>query len=356
MADPHDLDPRKHDRNRDGIVDDADHSPTAPPQPQTPVTKSEPAAKAHSVPHLELKALLLVAFTFLLVGGAAIYLMYARGVFEAKQTVVLIADDSEGVVPGMDMTFSGFPIGRVRRVELGDQGNVRIVVDVNKRDAKWLRTSSVYTLVKGLVGGAQLRAYSGVLTDPPLPDNAERPVLRGDANAELQRVIGAARDVFDNLNAMTQQGSDLARMLANLETFSNKLQSRQGALHAIFGNEQDARKIVDAVEKANQAMARLDQIMVKADSRVFGENGLANDAQGAIREAQQLLSEARTSLKRVDAVLVEAQGAAANVKGATADLSALRTDVEGNLRKIEDLINDLQRRWPFAKERKIELP
>ena len=34
----------------------------------------------------------------------------------------------------------------------------------------------------------------------------------------------------------------------------------------------------------------------------------------------------------------------------------LRAEVEANLRKIEDMINDLQRKWPFAKERKIELP
>lgn len=343
--------------------DPEEPSPTAPPEPQTLVTKSEPTARVHSVPHLELKAMALVAFTFLLVGGAAIYLMYARGVFEPKQSVVLIADDSEGVVPGMDLTFSGFPIGRVRRVELGDKGNVRILVDVNQRDAKWLRTSSVYTLVKGLVGGAQLRAYSGVLSDPPLPDGAERPVLRGDANAELQRVIGAARDVFDNLNAITQEGSELNKTFANLQTFSNKLQSRQGALHAIFGNEQDARKMVEAVERANQAMARVDQLMARADqlvaradSQLFGGDGLANETRSAIREAHQLLSDARASMKRVDSVLQEAQGAAQNVRGATADLGTLRGDVENSLRKIEDLINDLQRKWPFAKERKIELP
>ena len=159
--------------------------PTAPPEPVTPATQSEPASRLqlHSVPHLELKAALLVVFTISLVLGAALYLLHARGYFEAKQRLVLIADDSEGVVPGMDMTFSGFPIGRVRHVELGDQGNVRITVDVNKNDAKWLRRSSVFTLVKGLFGGPQLRAYSGVLTDPPLPEGAERPVLRGDANS-----------------------------------------------------------------------------------------------------------------------------------------------------------------------------
>jgi len=70
--------------------------------------------------------------------------MYARGVFESTQQVVLIADDSEGVIVGMDLTFSGFPIGRVRRIELSDDGKARIVVDVARKDAKWIRTSSAY--------------------------------------------------------------------------------------------------------------------------------------------------------------------------------------------------------------------
>jgi phospholipid/cholesterol/gamma-HCH transport system substrate-binding protein len=328
----------------------------APAQPATPVTQSEPTAKSHHIPHLELKALILVLFTIALVGGSALYLMYARGFFEPKQSLVLVADDSEGVAPGMDMTFSGFPIGRVRHVELGDKGNVRITVDVNKRDAKWLRTSSVYTLVRGFVGAPQLRAYSGVLTDPPLPDGAERPVLRGDANGELQRVIGAARDVFDNLNSITQENSELNRTIANLQTFTQKLQSKQGALHAIFGNEQDARKMVEAVNHANAAMARIEQLTAKADQQLFGRDGIAPETKAAVREAHALLTDARSSLKRVDTILNDAQGITSNVKGATADLGSLRADVEANLRKIEDLINDLQRKWPFAKERKIELP
>jgi phospholipid/cholesterol/gamma-HCH transport system substrate-binding protein len=263
----------------------------------------------------------------------------------------------------MDLTFSGFPIGTVKRVSLGDTGKVHIEIDVVEKDAKWLRTSSVFTLIKPIFGPAQLRAYSGVLTDPALPDNAERPVLRGDFNEEVGRVIGATKDVLDNLNDFTSRNSELNRSVANLQVFTQKLQSKQGALHAIFGNEQDARKLVDAVERANAAMARVealaasgDRLVKNADTRVFGPNGVADDAQATVRQFQALLTDARGSLQRVDAVLKEAQGIAGNVKTATDDLGALRGDVEANLRKIEDLINDLNRKWPFAKERKIELP
>lgn len=336
---------------------------TSPPAPETPVQKSEPTAKHVPVRNLELKATLLLAFTVGLIVAAGLFLLNARGYFEPKQQLILVADNAEGVVAGMDLSFSGFPIGTVKSVSLGEQGNVRIDIDVLKREAKWLRTSSVFTLIKPIFGAAQLRAYSGVLSDPPLPDGAERPVLRGDFNEEVGRVIGAAKDVLDNLNQITAANSELNRSMANLQTFTAKLQSRQGALHAIFGNEQDARKLVAAVERANTAMAQIQSLARRgqslvehADQRVFAQGGIADDAQASMQQLRGLLTDARGSLQRVDAVLQEAQGIAGNVNKATEDLSGLRGDVEANLRKIEDLINDLNRKWPFAKERKIELP
>ena len=86
---------------------------------------------------------------FLLLLGSGAYLLYARGVFEASQRLILITDDSEGVAVGMNMTFAGFAIGRVGRIDLGDDGNARILIDVPRKDARWLRTSSVFTIERG---------------------------------------------------------------------------------------------------------------------------------------------------------------------------------------------------------------
>src|SRR5256885_321683 len=105
-----------------------------------------------------------------LVIASVIFLLYARGAFESTQRLVLVAEDSEGVVVGMDLTFAGFPIGRVRSLELGEDGKAHINVDVPKKDAHWLRESSVFTLVRGLVGNTNIRPFSGILTDPPLAD------------------------------------------------------------------------------------------------------------------------------------------------------------------------------------------
>jgi phospholipid/cholesterol/gamma-HCH transport system substrate-binding protein len=324
-------------------------------KPDTPVQNSEPAA-GKPIRHLEFKATLLLIFTALLVAGSAIYLLYARGVFEPTQTLVLVTDDSEGVVVGMDMTFSGFPIGRVRRVELAETGQVHIVIEVAKKDAHWLRTSSVFTLVRGLVGGTAIRAFSGILSDPPLPDGATRPVLRGDATAELPRVLSAAKDVLENLGAMTAEEAALRATLANLQDVTARLKGPRGALGVALGNDADAAKLVTALDRANALLARMDRMVASADAQVFGPEGVMRDARATVAQLNNLLADTRASLKSVDAVLLEAQGIGANVRGATSDLGSLRAEVEANLRKIEGMINELNRKWPFARETEVKLP
>lgn len=333
----------------------------APPDPAgTPIAAD--AAHVESlrpVAYLELKAAMLLLFTLALIVGSGLYLLYARGAFEPTQTLVLTADDSEGVVVGMDMTFSGFPIGRVRRIELAETGNARIVVDVAQKDAHWLRESSVFTLVRGVVGGTNIRAYSGILTDPPLPAGAVRPVLRGDATAEIPQLMASARELLGNLNALTAQDAALGSSLANVQALTQRLNGPGGALGVLMGNEADARKIITTLERTNTLLARLDGLAKQADRQVFGENGkdaLVPDLRASVGQLNALLAETRNSLKKVDEVLVEAQAIGANTREATTDLGALRADVESNLRKVESLVNEIQRKWPFARDTEIRLP
>jgi phospholipid/cholesterol/gamma-HCH transport system substrate-binding protein len=302
------------------------------------------------------KAALLMLLVALLLSASVAYLLYARGVFERTQKLVLLSDDSEGVVVGMDMTFSGFALGRVNRVELSPDGNVRILVDVPRRDAHWLRQSSVFTMERGLVGGTRIRAFSGVLTDPPLPDGAERRVLRGDATAEVPRLMNAARDLLANLQAMTAADSALNTSLAHVQDVTGRLKGPQGALGLLLGNEADARKLIATLDRTNALLARLDGLAAKADTQVFGDQGVMPETRATVVQLNGLLADARASLKKVDAVLQEAQAIAVNTREGTADLAALRAEAESSLRKVEHLVNQINRKWPFARDTEIKLP
>jgi phospholipid/cholesterol/gamma-HCH transport system substrate-binding protein len=301
------------------------------------------------VAHAGFKASLLLSLIAALICAFVVYVMTARGVFEETQRLVLLADDSEGIIPGMNLTFSGFPIGRVHRVELAADGSVRILIDVARKDAKWLRESSVFTMERSLVGETKIRAFSGILSDPPLAADAERTVLRGDASEQIPQVMSAIRALLDNLQSMTAANSPLNASLGSLQSLTGKMTGSQGALAGLLGSESNAKKLISTIDHINTLLA-------KADNRVFGHGGVMDESQAAIAQLHGLLREARDSLKKVDAILVDTQGIAANTRSATTDLNNLRSEVEHSLRKTTQLIDEINRKWPFARDTEIKLP
>ena len=333
--------------------------PTTQPDP---ATVTEPVTSA-PIRHLEFKAALLLALTVLLVCGYAGYVLFARGVFDSTQRLVLVTDDSEGVYVGMDLTFAGFPIGRVRRIELGDDGKVRINVAVPEKDARWLRQSSVFTMEKALVGGTKIRAFSGQLGDPPLPDGAVRPVLRGDATEELPRLVATMKALLENLQNMTAADSSLNASLGNVRTATDRLAGRYGGLSAALGGDANAQKVIASIDRANKLIdslsgvsARLDQTLAKTDQRVFAKDGVLDESQKAATQLNAVLADVRVSLKKADTVLADAQKISANARVATEDLSTLRAEVEASLRKVSALIAEINRKWPFARDTELKLP
>ncbi|WP_426194168.1 MlaD family protein [Massilia sp. DWR3-1-1] len=300
-------------------------------------------------PHVEVKAVILLALMVALVVLFLAYVMYARGVFEPTQSLVLIADDSEGVIPGMDMTFAGFAIGRVRQVDLAPDGKARIAVDVPKKDARWLRVSSVFTLERGLVGDTHIKAYSGDLEAAPMPAGATRTVLRGDTAAEIPRLVASARALLENLEAITRADSALSSTLANVQTATERLSGKYGLLGGALGGDAEAKKLMLTLDRVNGLLAH-------ADQRVFGKNGVMDDTQAAVVQLRVVLGDASATLKQVDAVLVEAQAVGKNARVATDDLGALRTEVDASLHKVTRLVDELNRKWPFAKKTELKLP
>jgi phospholipid/cholesterol/gamma-HCH transport system substrate-binding protein len=302
-----------------------------------------------SPPKVEVKAVILLVLMVSLVTGFLLYVMYARGVFEVTQRLVLVSDDSDGVRPGMDMTFTGFPIGRVSQVELAPDGKARILIDVPKKDAKWLRVSSVFTLERGLVGETRIKAYSGILTDPPLPGGAERTVLRGDTAAEIPRLVASARTLLENLEAMTRSDSSINTSLANVSAATARFAGKYGLLGGALGSDEEAKKLMLTLDRVNALLAN-------ADKRVFGKNGVMDETQAAVIQLNVVLKDASATLKKVDAVLVEAQAIGKNARVATDDLGALRAEVDNSLRKVTRLVDEINRKWPFAKKTELKLP
>jgi phospholipid/cholesterol/gamma-HCH transport system substrate-binding protein len=322
------------------------------------------------VKNLELKIGLLLSFTLLLIAAFALYVLHARGAFEDTRSLVLIAENAEGINVGMPMTFSGFPIGKVKRLDLGAKGEVRIEMAIPERDARWLKQSSVFLLEKNLLGAAKIKAFSTDLGDAPLPDGETRALLTGDIAQEIPLLVERMKGILTNVQAMTAGESAINRTLGSVATVADRMAGEYGVLEGVLGGPEQARQVVGVLQKTNSLLAHLDGvslkvdgILAKTDSQVFGPDGVMDQTRQSVAKVNAILGDARDSLRKVDVILANAQTASAdvtritgNVSAATADMARLRADVDDSLRKINHLINEINRKWPFARDVEIRTP
>ncbi len=319
--------------------------------------------RAPLIKNLEFKVGLLMVLTGIIALAFLIYVLHARGAFEDSQALVLTADNADGVSIGMPVTFSGFPIGQVRRMTLTDEGQVRLTVDVPEKNLRWLRSTSVFTLEKPLVGGAKIRAYTANLQDPALVPDAEIPLHTGDTSQEIPVIVAKVRAILENVQAMTQSGSSIDQTLTHVSTITGRMSGPYGLMEGVLGDGEKARKLVDTIDHANTVLKsvngislRVDGMLGKTEQRLFAEGGAMDEVQQSLAQINVLLREAQGSLKKADAILGNAEAISADVKGATTDIGTLRAEVDDSLNKVNHLINDINRIWPFKGEGELTLP
>jgi phospholipid/cholesterol/gamma-HCH transport system substrate-binding protein len=319
------------------------------------------------------RAKFLIGLTALLLVGAIVFILHARGAFESSQRLTLITDDSEGATVGMSLTFAGFQLGRVTRIRLGEDGNAHIEVDIPQSEAHWLKVSSVFTLERNLLGGTKLKAYSGILEDPLLPDGAVRPLLRGDATADIPKVAGTARELLENLQTLTGSNSPLVRSLEAIEVASQRLASDRGALAVLMGNTQGADQLQEAIGDLQQLIAATNEKVLglqpsNTNSSTTASASIVGPADAPISTLESVnktlqateatLRKAQESLTKLDAVLDDTKAITRNARAASQDLELLRYEVEASLRTADELMRDVQRVWPLSQdpEKGLALP
>ncbi len=329
-----------------------------------------PVPRAPLIKNLEFKIGLLLAMTVLLGAAFVGYALYARGAFEVTHKLVLTAEDVEGVSVGMPISFSGFPIGKVSRLHLTDNGKVRIELAIPREDARWLRESSVFTLEKALVGGAKIKAHTTNLQDPPLKNGAERPLYTGDAAKDIPVLIAKVKNILANVETMTAAGAPINQTLGHVEVVAGRMAGENGLIGGLMGSPEGARKVVKALDRAdtlltslNGVSLKVDGVLSKVDRRLFDQHGVMDQAQLAIVNVNAILGDARASLKKADAILANAQTASkdvakitGDVAEATTDMARLRLEIDDSVRKVNHLINEINKKWPFARDVEIRTP
>ena len=305
---------------------------------------------------LHFKVGLFAAASLLLAGMFVVYLLHARGFFEKTFHLQLAAASADGVAPGVPVVFSGIEIGRVTTLGLNENGGIIIHAEFLGRNAKWLKENSTFTLDKPIVGGAKIRVDSPDLKAPALPDNATMLLLTSDISKEIPALVDRVKAILDNVEHLTRKDGELNATLANAKTVTGRMTGEYGMLEGLLGSPEKARALTDSLDKTRALITKLDGLAAKADQWLFAEKGVAAQTHESLAQIRLLLNDAQSSLKKADVMMTNAVEISANVKDGTQDLAQLRAEIDDAVRKASDLVNQINRKWPFAREPEVKLP
>jgi phospholipid/cholesterol/gamma-HCH transport system substrate-binding protein len=298
---------------------------------------------------LHFKVGLFAAASLLLAGVFLVYLLHARGFFENTYHLQLAAASADGVAPGVPIVFSGIEIGRVTTLGLNDSGGIVIRTEFLERNAKWLKENSTFTLDKPFVGGAKIRVDSPDLDAPALPDNSTMLLLTSDISKEIPALVERVKAILANVEHLTRKDGEINATFANVKTVTGRMTGEYGMLEGLLGSPEKARAVTDSLDKIRALITKLDGLALKMD-------GVADQTKASLVQVRALLDDAQSSLKKADAVMANAVEISANVKDGTQDLAALRAEIDDAVRKANALVNEINKKWPFARDPEVKLP
>lgn len=305
---------------------------------------------------LHFKVGLFAAASLVLAGAFVVYLLHARGFFEDVFHLRIAAASADGVAPGVPIVFSGIEIGRVTTLGLNDSGGIIIRAEFLDRNAKWLRETSTFTLDKPLVGGAKIRVDSPDLDAPPLADDSTVLLLTSDVSKEIPALVERVKAILANVEHLTRKDGEINATLGNVKILTARMTGDHGMLEGILGSPEKARAVTDSLEKTRALMTKLDAVALKTDAWLFAADGMAEQTRESLAQVRLMLNDAQSSLKKADELMANAVAISADVKGGTQDIAVLRAEIDDAVRKANALVNEINKKWPFARDPEVKLP
>ncbi|MDY0188317.1 MAG: hypothetical protein RBR16_10380 [Syntrophus sp. (in: bacteria)] len=313
---------------------------------------------------LEYKVGLFILITSVLIVSAIGYVAYKKDVFSRMDTYTLASFSGEDLTEGMPVLLSGYKIGRVDALELGDDGRILIRIKILHRHAKWLRRDSVFIINKPLIGDPRIVLSTGKMSSPPLSTEAVKEVVvANDINTtikKLEPVVERMNRITINIETLTANLADpkgkVNQILRHTETLAERLARTDSLLDLALGNPDTVSAVQEALQNTEEITTEMTRILktvdamaVKSDEALYGKDGI-------FPSMRTLLVDLVGKLAKLDQFVIHMNNVGANVDASTKDFRVLSRDIDETISTINRLVRELDRKIPFRKEPKIKLP
>ncbi|MCX7981736.1 MAG: MlaD family protein [Syntrophales bacterium] len=285
---------------------------------------------------VEWKVGLFLLFSLLVIASALAYLAHKKGMFERGYNFTLLSRTGDGLTVGMPLHFSGFKIGKVTEMELNPDGLVVVKINVPTRHLKWLRKESRFLLERPIIGSTKLTVITQDMTSPLLDPNSTP-------------MITEVNDINETIRKLEPLLAKVSLILDHVEKLTGKMAARNSFLEMAISDRDAVQAVHDSLKNIRKTTERLDQMLIRTETELYGPEGV----KPAVVE---VLKEVVVNLKKTEEVLDNVIKMSVDLSKTTKDLDVLRRDIDRAVHTINSIIDEINRKIPFRKEEKVELP
>ena len=222
---------------------------------------------------METKAnyVLIGAFTIIIASALLLFGLWAAKYSSERswqQYEVVFREAVTGLSVGSPVQYNGIAVGSITKLSLAPNDPRQVIARIRLESSTPVKTDTRAKLtITSLTGPSIIQLSGGTPQAPALTsaDKREVPVIQ-TAPSALQNITDTANRIVERLDQVLsdQNVASIGATLANLETISGSLASRDEGLQALIASARDAATNLDrTLDTTNGTIQRLDQNLVK---------------------------------------------------------------------------------------------
>lgn len=263
----------------------------------------------------------------LLLVGLLAYMGGKKNLFSPTIKLHGLFDEVSGLRPGNNVTFSGIVIGVVKTIDIIADTSVKVTVQVDKGNAKFIKKNSkMYIATEGLMGSKMLAISSGTHDAESVKDGD---ILLTESPFDIQEIMETFKTA----------GTDISAVAENVLNITNDIVAGKGFVGKVltdsaFANEMEMAVVQFKTSGENARHFTADLRAISGSIR-NGEGSL-----GMLLQDDSLGRQFQGIVDSLEATAHNAGNAARNISSFTEGMS--KDSPVGNLLHDEEMGEDLK--------------
>ncbi|TQM17432.1 phospholipid/cholesterol/gamma-HCH transport system substrate-binding protein [Pseudoxanthomonas sp. 3HH-4] len=292
---------------------------------------------------------LIGAFTLIIAAALLLFGLWAAK-YSSERTwqeyQVVFREAVTGLTVGSPVQYNGIAVGSITKLSLAPNDPRQVIARIRVESYTPVKTDTRAKLaITSLTGPTIIQLSGGTPQAPTLTsvDTREAPVIQ-TAPSALQNITDTANRIVERLDqALSDKNvASITTTLANLETMSNSLASREDGLESLITSARDAAQNLDkTLVTTNGAIERLDKNLVQ-------------ELPGILDKLETTLAKLDSAAGNADAILGENRAAINSfASDGLGQLGPTLTELRGlvrDLRRVSDRLEGNPARYLLGRD------